>query len=127
MLDHISHDSWPNLKRLPAHRVGIYYKDNYMNEDLPTTPSLTKWLGPELGHFLRGPFLAHGYENGKMYDDGDESEEGKPCDVDTSALKVLLEFFQTQGTVYHHRKAAGGGPVTVSPLPDFFKAFAGQG
>jgi hypothetical protein len=127
MLDHISHDGCPNLKRVPAHRLGIYYKDNYMNEDLPTTPSLTKWLGPALDHFFRGPFLAHGYKNDKKYDDGDESEEGKPCDMDTSVLKVLLESFQVQGALYYKRKASGGQPVTATSLPDVFKSFATYG
>jgi hypothetical protein len=124
MLDHISHDGYLNFKRVPCHRLGIYYNDNYMNEELPTTPSRTKWLGLVLGHFFRGPFLAHGYENGKNYDNGGESEEGKPCDVDRSVLKVLLEFFQMQGAVYYKKKTSGGQPVTVTSLPDAFKCFA---
>ncbi|KAI4713823.1 hypothetical protein J4E89_001271 [Alternaria sp. Ai002NY15] len=103
MLNHISH-TWPTLKRIPSHRVGIYYHDNYMNENLPTTPSLTKWLGQAAGNYFRGPFLAHGYENGIELDDEFESGEGGPCDLDTSALATLLAFFQAQGTLYLDRK-----------------------
>ncbi|KAI4705545.1 hypothetical protein J4E81_000428 [Alternaria sp. BMP 2799] len=103
MLNHISH-TWPTLKRIPSHRVGIYYHDNYMNENLPTTPSLTKWLGQAAGNYFRGPFLAHGYENGIELDDEFESGEGGPCDLDTSALATLLALFQAQGTLYLDRK-----------------------
>jgi hypothetical protein len=108
MLGHISH-SWPYLKRIPPHRVGIYYQDNYMNENLPATPSLNKWLGPAVGNYFRGPFLAHGYENGVILDQEYESEDGRPCDVDTSALATLLGFFQAQGMAYYDRERANTG------------------
>lgn len=120
MLDYVSHSGWPNLKRVPTHRMGIYFQDNYMNEDLPPTQSLVKWLGPAQGHFFRGPFLAHGYENGEKFDDGYESEDCKSFDLDTSALRVLLEFFYAQGALYHGRKAFGGGPVH----PNIVRMFA---
>jgi hypothetical protein len=101
ILGHRSNDSRPNFKRVPPHRLGIYFSDSYMFENLLATPSLKKWLGPALGQYFRGHFLAHSYENGVKLDDGDESGIGRPCDIDTAALAILLGFFQSQGAAYH--------------------------
>jgi hypothetical protein len=122
LVAHISHSGWRNLKRLSGHRMGIYYNDDYMNDNSPVTPSLTNWLGPNLGSRFRGPFLAHGYENGELYEDGEESDEVKPCDLDTSVLRLLLEFFYAQGTEYKERRGVNAG----SYLPQVFPLFPGQ-
>jgi len=93
----------PYLKRIPPHRLGIYYNDEYIGQGLPATPSLTKWLGPAIGEYFRGPWLAHAYENGIMFDEEWESEMGRPCDIDTAALASLLGYFEGQGVDYHAR------------------------
>jgi hypothetical protein len=101
ILGHMSNDNMPNFKRIPPHRVGIYVSDSYMFENPLATPSLKRWLGPALGQYFRGPFLARSYENGVKLDDGDDFEVGRPCDIDTASLAILLGFFQSQGAAYH--------------------------
>ncbi|KAF1838449.1 hypothetical protein BDW02DRAFT_594700 [Decorospora gaudefroyi] len=98
-----------HLQRVPGYRAGIQYRENYMREDLPASPGLTKWLGPALGQFLPGHFLAHGYENGQKYVHRYEDEKGKPCDMDSrflgsfwtsfglNARPNVVEVFSNQG------------------------------
>lgn len=95
----------PYLKRIPPHRLGIYYNDNYVGQGLPATPILTKRLGPAIGKYFRGPWLAHAYENGVMFDEEWESEMGRSCDIDTAGLASLLGYFEGQGADYYARSS----------------------
>ncbi|KAG9193524.1 hypothetical protein G6011_03559 [Alternaria panax] len=94
---------WP-LKQPDSHRLGIYYQDAYLVDDSPITPSITKWVGREAGHYFRGTFLAHGWKPEEIEGD-DVFEFGRPCDLDTADLCYLLDYFLVQGE--QHRKAYG--------------------
>lgn len=96
---HIDFDRYRPSKRMLGYHIGIWHKDPFFH--LPVTPSLTKRLGPAIGRYWHGPFLAHGYEHGEIDEDGFEEEEDiKPRDLDTSALAPLLDFFRFRGS-YH--------------------------
>jgi hypothetical protein len=94
---------WP-LKEPDSHRLGIYYKDAYLVDNSPITPSVTKWIGRQAGHYFRGVFLAHGWKENVVEREG-ILHYGKPCDLDTADLSYLLEFFRAQGEM--HRKMYG--------------------
>ena len=97
-------DCYRPLRRKLGYTIGIYHKDSFFH--LPPTPSLTRFLGPEIGFNWHGPFLAHGYNEPKIEEELDQGEDeidldamSRPRDLDTSALAPLLDFFWFRGTV----------------------------